>query len=44
MSIPCRFVAELAVTIGGVEVLVTVEFKRAAQDEKFWPPKNTPIV
>jgi len=34
----------LIVTIGGVEVLVAVEFGSAAQDEKCWPPKNTPRV
>ena len=37
-------VATFAVTIGGVEVLVAVEFESAAQDEKFLPPKNTPTV
>jgi hypothetical protein len=34
-------IAAFAVTTGGVEVLVAVEFESAAQDEKFLPPKNT---
>lgn len=37
-------VPELIVTTGGVAVPVAVVFVRAAQDEKFFPPKNTPTV
>jgi hypothetical protein len=42
VSIDTEFdIAAFAVTTGGVEVLVAVEFESAAQDEKFLPPKNT---